>query len=188
MDYPLQFCGHHWGENEKSAERGLSQIYCLYNCSVKKSQQPDGKNKSFQYLKSMIHDPLLLAKLKYFEMVSSKLNPFLRGFQTNKPMEIKSNLYNLIQINPLDRKIRKNPESVDIGFAAKHKLEKIKSSFNSAKILEFKKQGGDFLGQLLHHVLEKSTLKYAVVRSTVSNHMNFSELSPEHMKISNELI
>ena len=34
----------------------------------------------------MIHDPLLLAKLKFFEMVSGKRNAFLRGFQTNKPM------------------------------------------------------------------------------------------------------
>ena len=103
---------------------------------MKKSQQLDGKNKSFQYLKSMIHDPLLPAKLKFwFKMVSSKLNAFLRGFRTNKPMvpfiadtlrdlvcdffgriiskdvlKQKSNLYNLIQINPLDKSIRKNPE------------------------------------------------------------------------------
>ena len=34
----------------------------------------------------MIHDPLLPAKLKLFEMVSSKLDVFLRGFQRNKPM------------------------------------------------------------------------------------------------------
>ena len=83
----------------------------------------------------MIHDPLLPTKLKFFEMVSSKHTAFLRGFQTNKPMvpfiadtlrdlvcdffgriiskdvlKQKSNLYNLIQINPLDKRIRKNPE------------------------------------------------------------------------------
>ena len=147
---------------------------------------------SFQYLKSMIHDPLLPAKLKLFEMVSSKLNVFLRGFQTNKPMvsfiadtlgdlvcdffgriilkdvlKKKSDLYNLIQINPLVKNIRKNPESVDIGFAVKHKLEQIKSSLNSLKILEFKKQAGDFLAQLLHHLLEKPPLKYVVSCSAV---------------------
>ena len=140
----------------------------------------------------MIHDPLLPAKLKLFEMVSSKLNVFLRGFQTNKPMvsfiadtlgdlvcdffgriilkdvlKKKSDLYNLIQINPLVKNIRKNPESVDIGFAVKHKLEQIKSSLNSLKILEFKKQAGDFLAQLLHHLLEKPPLKYVVLCSAV---------------------
>ena len=59
-----------------------------------------------------------------------------------------------MQINSLGKNIRKNPESVDIGFATK------------SKILEFKKQAGDFLAQLLHH-LEKSPLKYAVVRTAV---------------------
>ena len=131
---------------------------------------------------------MLPAKLKFFEMISGKLNVFLRGFQTNKLMvsfiadnlgdlvcdffgriflkdvlKKKSNLGNSIQIVPLDKDIRKNPESVDIGFAAKQNLEQIKSSLNSAKILEFKKQAGDFLAQLLHHLLEKSPLKYAVV-------------------------
>ena len=34
----------------------------------------------------MIHEPLLPAKPKFFEMVSGKVNALLRGFQTNKPM------------------------------------------------------------------------------------------------------
>ena len=88
-------------------------------------------------------------------MVSDKLNPFLRGFQTNKPivsfiadnlwdlvrdffgkiilkdiLKKKSNLYSLIQIVPLDKNIRKNWESIDIGFAAKQNLEQIKSNLN----------------------------------------------------------
>ena len=79
----------------------------------------------------------------------------------------KSNLYNLIQINPLDKNIRKNPEIVDMGFAAKHNLEQIKSSLNSPKNLGFKKQADDFLAQLLHHLLEKSPLRYAVVCDAV---------------------
>ena len=136
----MQFCGHRRCKNEKSAERAeiIFESYCKFlthTCNFKKSQQPDGKNKSFQYLKSMIHDPLLSAKLKFFDMVSGKLNEFLRGFQTNKSMvpfiadtlgdlirnffgriivkdilKKKSNLYNLIQIDPLDNNIRKNQE------------------------------------------------------------------------------
>ena len=193
MKYPLQICEHRWCENEKSPERGEMILegyrkFITHTCSFKKSQQSDVKNKSFQYLKSMIHDPLLPAKLMSFQMVYSKLNAFLRGFQTNKPMvtfkarypraffgriilkdvlKKKSNLYNLIHINPLDKNFRKNPEGVNIRFAAKHKLEQIKSSLNSAKILEFKKQAGYFLAQLLHHCLEKSPLKYAVVRTAL---------------------
>ena len=43
----------------------------------------------------------------------------------------------------------------------------IKSSLNSAKILDFRKQAEKRLAQLLHHFLEKSPLKYAVARSAV---------------------
>ena len=34
----------------------------------------------------MIHDPLLPAKFKFFELVSGKFKAFLRGIQINKPM------------------------------------------------------------------------------------------------------
>ena len=43
-----------------------------------------------------------------------------------------------MQIDPLDENKRKNLESVNIVFAAKHKLEQVKYSWNSAKMLEFK--------------------------------------------------
>ena len=165
---------------EKSAERAEMILegyrkFITHTCSLKKSQQPDGK-------KSMTHDPLLPAKLKFFEMVPSKLNSFLRGFQPNTShgpfycwhpwrfgswfcgriilkdvLKKKSNLYNLIQVNSLDKN-RKNSECVNIIFAAKHKLEQIKSSLNFANILELNKKAGDFLVQLLHHLLEKSPL------------------------------
>ena len=89
--YPLHSCGQRWCENKESAERAemILEGYCKFiahTCSLKKSQQPNYKNKSFQYLKSIIHCPLLPAKLNFFEMVPSKHNAFLRGFQTNKPM------------------------------------------------------------------------------------------------------
>ena len=89
--YPLHSCGQRWCENKESAERAemILEGYCKFiahTCSLKKSQQPNYKNKSFQYLKSIIHCPLLPAKLNFFEMVPSKHSAFLRGFQTNKPM------------------------------------------------------------------------------------------------------
>ena len=126
---------------------------------------------------------LLPAKLKFFKAVSGKLGTFLRGFQTNKHgsfiadtlgdlihdffgrnifkdiLKKKPNLYNLVQIDLLDKNIRKILEIVDIGFVAKHSLEQIKSSLNSAKIMEFKKQAGEFLVKL--------PLKYVVERSAV---------------------
>ena len=90
-DYPAKFCGHRWCENEKCAEKAESLIkgyekIVTHVSTLRKNQQPDRKNKSFIVLKKMIHDPLISAKLKFFEMVSHKLNAFLRGFQTDSPM------------------------------------------------------------------------------------------------------
>ena len=49
-----------------------------------KSRQPQGK--SFNILKGSFNDPLMKAKLKYLELVSNKLNKFLRAYQMNQPM------------------------------------------------------------------------------------------------------
>ena len=165
LDYPVKFCGHRWVENEDCAARAESLLdgyrkFITNIFSLKESEQPDGKKKSFTRLKSMIHDPLLAAKLKFFEMVAGKMNSFLRGFQTcandslhgwcywwsslqfleenhlERCLKKCSSLYNPIQLNPLDKNIRKPPESIDVGFEAKQKLEGVKSS---TKELEVKK-------------------------------------------------
>ena len=54
--------------------------------TLRKNQQPDSKGKIFTVLKKMSHDPLISARLKFFEMASHKLNGFLRGFQNESPM------------------------------------------------------------------------------------------------------
>lgn len=63
----------------------VTKVYHSYLQS-EKNEQPDGKNKTFTRLKSMMHDPLLTAKLKFFKMVAGKVNSFLRGFQTDAPV------------------------------------------------------------------------------------------------------
>ena len=82
-EYPAKFCGHHWRENEKCAEKAESLIkeYQKFVTHVS-----GNKSKSFTVLKKMIHDPLIFAKLKFFEIVSHKLNAVLQGFQTDSPM------------------------------------------------------------------------------------------------------
>ena len=47
-------------------------------------------------------------------------------------------------------------------------MEQIKSSLNFAKILEFNKKAGDFLVQLLHHLLEKSPLMDILLQKFLS--------------------
>ena len=192
-DYPAKFCGHRWCENKKCAKKVESLIkaykkFVTHVSNLRKNQQPNSKNKSFIVLKKMIHDPLISAKLKFFEMVSHKLNAFLRGFQTDSPMvpffadvlggivrdllEViilkdvlrkATNLYQLVQIDPSDKNIRKSAADIDIGFAANIKVEESNLNPNDPKVLAFKKEAGNFLAALLSHLLEKSPLKYAHV-------------------------
>ena len=151
--YPAKFCGHRWCENGKCAEKAESLIkgyekFVTHVSTLRKNQEPHSKNKSFIVLKKMIHDPLISAKLKFFEMVSHKLNAFLRGFQTDSPMvpffadvlggivrdlleriilkdvlRKATNLHQLVQIDPSDKNIRKSAADIDIGFAANIKVE-----------------------------------------------------------------
>ena len=141
----------------------------------------------------MIHDPLISAKLKFFEMVSHKLNAFLRGFQTDSPMvpffadvlggivrdlleriilkdvlRKATNLHQLVQIDPSDKNIRKSAADIDIGFAANIKVEESNLNPSDLKVLAFKKEAGTSLLHFMSHLLEKSPLNYAHVWSATS--------------------
>ena len=130
----------------------------------------------------MMHDPQISAKLKFFKIMSHKLNAFLWGFKTDSPMvpffadvldsivcdflekiilkdvlHKATNLYQLVQMDPWDEN-RKSAAEIDIGFAA---------NINDTKALAFKEEARNVLAALLSH-LEKSPLKYALVRSAVS--------------------
>ena len=86
---PLPYCGHRRCENEKSCERAAliwdsycKYIkYCLTSC---KSKHPQGKR--FDCLVLALKNPLMKAKFKLVEYVLMKLNCFLCGFETVKPM------------------------------------------------------------------------------------------------------
>ena len=58
--------------------------FLKYLIALPKSRQPQGK--SFTILEGSFNDPLMKAKLKYLELVSNKLNKFLRAYQMNQPM------------------------------------------------------------------------------------------------------
>ena len=78
-----------------------------------------------------------------------------------------TNLYQLVQIDPSDKNIRKSAVDIDIGFAANIKVEESNLNPNDPKVLAFKKEAGNLLAVLLSY-LETSPLKYALVRSAAS--------------------
>ena len=167
--------------------------FVTYVSSLKKSKLPDVNNKSWQRLKGMIHDPILPAKLKFFEMVSEKLNAFLKGFQTDKPMvpflsailrdiikDLLSRfilkgvlkkcdpLYQLLQLDINNRNVRKSPADIDIGFASRLKLDQADLASTDYRVVAFKSEAGEFLAVLLPHLFDKSPLKFTIVRSVIS--------------------
>ena len=125
-------------------------------------------------------------------MVCHKLNAFLRGFKTNSPMVpffidvldgivrdlleriihkdmllITTNLYQLVQINPSAKNLRKSTADIDIDYAGNIKVEESNLNLNDPKVLAFIKEAGNFVAALLSH-LEKSPFKYALFRSAAS--------------------
>ena len=169
-DYPAKFCGHRWCKNEKCAEKAELLIkgyekFVTHVSTLRKNQQPDSKNKSLIVLKKMVHNLLISAKLKFFKMVSHKLNAFLWGFQTDSPMVTffadvlggivcdlleriilkdvlhkATNMHQLIQIDPSDKNIRKSAADMDIGFTANIKVEESNLNPNDPKVFAFNKR------------------------------------------------
>ena len=70
-----------------------------------------------------------------------------------------TNLYQLVQINPSHKNIRKSAADIDIGFTANIKVEVSNCKPNDPKVLVCKRETGNFLGAFLSDLL-----KYVLVR------------------------
>ena len=192
--YPLPYCGHRWCENEDCLIRA-DLIWLPLTKFIKhlkllpKSKQPAGK--SYPILVTAIEDKLIQAKMKLVEYISSKLNVFLRGFQTDQPMvpflcealerllrlfmsmfilgEVMSNantLMKLLKVQVTDKGLYKPLNTIDIGLGAKMRVTEYKksSNFKEGILNEFWKGAQITLSSLVVHFMEKSPLKFPLVR------------------------
>ena len=84
----FRFCTTRWVEDKTVAERGLEVWKLLtvikYWESLCKSKRTE--NTSYEILTKHYKDPLVPAKLQFFEFVPSIFQPYLVIFQTNSPM------------------------------------------------------------------------------------------------------
>jgi len=192
--YPLPYCGHRWCENEDSANRaeliwvGYVKFIKHLN-SLPKSRQPQCK--SYAILLETIDDPLQQTKFKFVEFIASKMNVFLKGFQTDQPMvpflcEILKNLLSsllrmfvlnstiekadtvlkMLKIDTSDRNIYKPLESIELGMASKLLVSKYKKSphFKDSNLRNFYKGVRIFISSVTSHMMEKCPLKHLIVR------------------------
>ncbi|KAJ8965486.1 hypothetical protein NQ314_004073 [Rhamnusium bicolor] len=100
--FPLKFCQTRWVEGSEAANRALD----IFDNIKKYVNDPSVKlphSTSAQNVIKGLSDPLLPAKIAFFDMVASTLEPFLIKFQSDAPLapfiysELSILLVNLLQ-------------------------------------------------------------------------------------------
>lgn len=183
--FPIKFCDCRWLENVPVCERAI-QIFSHLKKFFKTSKLP--ATYSIEKVKDCLRDPLLLAKLNFFLTVASSLEPFLRKFQTSKPMlpflhneledllrdllgrfikmeilKTKTTAYQLISID-LDDVSQGLPLSkLKIGFAAKHELGVV--DVNELQKQRFLMECKTCMVQTAKKLIERSPIKYKMVKA-----------------------
>jgi hypothetical protein len=188
--YPKKFCQVRWLNNVEVATRALEVLPNIKKYISEKSGSLP-KNITCQHIKEACNDPLIRAKTHFFISVAAVVEPFLRKYQTNKPMvpfmyqDMGGCLRNLMarfmkkevlaeadtvtklcKLDVKDSKFFVAHKDVDIGVAAKTELSKCKLS--ERDIMQFRMECRTFLSAMTAKILERSPLKYTLVRSASS--------------------
>uniref|UniRef100_A0A1I8H1V1 Dimer_Tnp_hAT domain-containing protein n=1 Tax=Macrostomum lignano TaxID=282301 RepID=A0A1I8H1V1_9PLAT len=200
--FPLKFCLVRWLENSPVASRAIAILPNLKMWLRKAAVKGEGSQLMGE-IRDACKDPLLSAKLQFFRSVSLLLEPFLLEFQTKKPMFVflyeklsvivltvgrlflkpeivtKASVSDLANLE-LD-KAALPAKLIDIGFAARKELgvalaEKTISEQDKLKFLSECKQ---FYCKLIEKLLEKSPLRYPIVRGASSLSPTLICSSPE---------
>ena len=155
-----------------------------------KSKKPElgqrGKNSSYDHLRNCYKDPLVPAKLQFFEEIAKSLNKFLLVFQTDKPvagflaetlekllsyfcskfvkkdvMSKASTASKLIKIDLNDENNLVSVTNLDLGFGIKYELKQLKSEkkLTDAQEFNFKLGAQQFLIKTYTQLKEKRCLK-----------------------------
>ena len=198
-NFPMKFCAVRWVENKKVAERAIELLPKLQSFVQGVSGTRDEPScQSYFTMKKFMSDKLLPAKLAFFSKISSELEVFLVRYQTDSPLMpfIYEDLSTIV-VTLLGRVIRKdileakslkqltsldldNPgvrlpaENLDLGFAVKEEIKKVREELKKNDILQFRKEAGAFVKKIAQKINEKSPLKHILVKG-------FSSFSPSIM-------
>ena len=193
--FPLKFCATQWIEDDRVAQRALEiwphvEKYIKHLVKEPKSKQPTSA--SYITIQNACKDPLVPAKLQVFVYISKVLKPFLVKYQTDEPMimflagdlydmcwklmqkyvkksvlETADTVYKIANLDVLDKKNHKAPAEIEIGFAVKATLANLvqNKAVSDRRIFEFHMDCTKFLSHVTSKILERSPLKYKLVRS-----------------------
>ena len=200
-----------WVEN-KVADRlivvwdNMKKIISFWE-KLQKSKRPSSK--SYLTVKKSVEDPLVTAKLQFFSFVSSIVEPYLRKYQTDKPMmpfvcfDLKYLVIKLLdiivkptvinncksgkQLTEIDLSNEENLISVgkiSMGFAVEDIIKKLKQQdkVSLSQLKAFKEGAQQFEVSMLE-TFEKSALASVVFRSSrVFDPSVMCELSKEKLQ------
>lgn len=192
---PLKFCNHRWLENEPNSKRTI-EIWPNLVKYVQETEKQKAKPtcNSYCVLKEFTRDRLVVAKLEFFRLISSILQPYLASYQTDKPVicfmasDLSSLLRSLLRkfIKPdilaesdsveklaaLDVCKKENYltyKKVDVGINTEKALREAGSAGVSEKqVMDFRMQAREFLCETCKKILLKCPLSYLLVRKLSS--------------------
>ncbi|XP_063219581.1 uncharacterized protein LOC134529431 [Bacillus rossius redtenbacheri] len=182
--FPLKFCAVRWLDNVCVANRALKLLPYLLKYIQSLCSKSEPKCASFMVVKNALRDKLLGPKLAFFSSVASEIEPFLKEFQTDKPMApflysdfcavvknlmirfvkpevIESKPLSAIDLSGTNLMSHKN---VDLGFGTKAELRSEKN-LTQKDIELFKHECSKCLQELVKKILNRSPLTLSLTRS-----------------------
>lgn len=187
---PLKFVDHRWLENVPVCRRAIA-IWPFVKDYVKKVQDKKFQKPSchsFDVLSDAVKDQLILVKFEFFCVIADILQPFLKNFQSEKPLvpflsselctvvrslmrkfikpevlESADTASKLTRIEIMKSENHVSPKKIDIGFGAEAELKKATKA-TEKQVFDFRMQCKQFLIAILKKAFERSPLKNSLVR------------------------
>ena len=205
--FPLFFCATRWFEDKPVSDRLLKiwpNIVKLVNfwLTLPKSKQP--KSKSFEAVKSAVEDNLTIVKLNVFSYFASLCQPFLKKYQTEKPMipymypDLVQLLHNVLQIVVKQEIIDKctsgqSLSKIDLdsdedfkkdfylGFAAESEIKDLKKKgrVKNTEIQNFQKNVRSCVVSTLKKMFERSPLGSVVIRNAIVFNPTYMQITKD---------
>ncbi|KAG8179991.1 hypothetical protein JTE90_007959 [Oedothorax gibbosus] len=190
--FPLKFCKHRWVENEIVLVRLLEILPDVksYIKEIERKKLPRPNNKSFVVLQDMIKDELFPAKCNFILSVVKDIQPFLKLYQTDRPMlpflngdlnnllkdllnrflkdgSLPTSSLKLLDVNIEDNQLQKEVTKINVGFVAKKMLKELnkKDFCNEKKVMEFYLSCRQLLLKLTKKLFQKCPLNFSLVRN-----------------------
>ena len=184
--FPKKFCQVRWLANVDVATRALEVLPHIKKYITDKSTVLPS-NSTCRNIKEACSDRLITARTHFFISVASIVEPFLRKYQTSKPMvpflyqdlgtclrtlmmrfvkkdalKAADTVAKLCKIDVKDKQMQCTYKEVDIGVAAKAELRHCKVS--ERDIMQFKMECISFLAAMAAKIVERSPAKHNLVR------------------------